>query len=68
MQEESKQVSLKEGEESSEDKGDDEKQKSEIDEFAVGKGLGNSLKMLRQRGLLGKQLIRGRNMDRTLEA
>ncbi len=41
---------------------------NEIDELIVGKGLGNCLKVLRERGVLGKGLIRGRNMDRTLTA
>ena len=38
-----------------------------IDETIVGKGLGNALKVLRERGLLGKGLVRGRNMDKTVE-
>ena len=42
--------------------------KNEIDETIVGKGIGNALKVLRDRGLLGKHaLVRGRNTDRTLE-
>ena len=38
-----------------------------IDELIVGKGLGNALKVLRERGILGKGLIRGRNMDKSVE-
>jgi len=38
-----------------------------IEETIVGKGLGNALKVLRERGLLGKSLVRGRNMDKTVE-
>ena len=45
-----------------------EDDKNEIEETLVGKGLGNCLKVLRDRGLLGKQLVRGRNLDRTLES
>ena len=47
---------------------DDVDGKNEIDEAIVGKGIGNALKVLRDRGLLGKHdLIKGRNTDRTLE-
>ena len=43
-------------------------EKNQIDETIVGKGIGNALKVLRNRGLLGKHdLIKGRNTDRTLE-
>ena len=46
----------------------EESDKNEIDEMIVGKGIGNALKVLRDRGLLGKHaLVRGRNTDRTLE-
>ena len=47
---------------------DEDDEKNEIDETLVGKGIGNCLKVLRDRGLLGKQLVRGRNMDQTLES
>ena len=47
---------------------EEESDKNEIDEMIVGKGIGNALKVLRDRGLLGKHaLVRGRNTDRTLE-
>lgn len=46
---------------------EDEEEENVIDEIIVGKGLGNALKVLRDRGILGKTHIRGRNMDKTLE-
>ena len=53
---------------SDEDDSGNESEKNEIDETIVGKGIGNALKVLRDRGLLGKHaLVRGRNTDRTLE-
>ena len=53
---------------SGEDNSENESEKNEIDETIVGKGIGNALKVLRDRGLLGKHaLVRGRNTDRTLE-
>ena len=53
---------------SDEDDSENESEKNEIDETIVGKGIGNALKVLRDRGLLGKHaLVRGRNTDRTLE-
>ena len=60
--EESKQQNTERSAESEDD------ETNEIDEKLVGKGLGNCLQVLRARGLLGKQLVRGRNMDRTLES
>ena len=47
---------------------DDADEKVEINEQLVGKGIGNALKVLRERGMLGKQFIRGRNMDQSLES
>ena len=53
---------------SDKDDSENESEKNEIDETIVGKGIGNALKVLRDRGLLGKHaLVRGRNTDRTLE-
>ena len=63
--EDSKQVDGDEAEGSAES---DEDEKNEIDEKLVGKGLGNCLQVLRARGILGKQLVRGRNKDQTLES
>ena len=55
-------------EEGNAEEADGDSEKNEIDEMIVGKGLGNALKVLRDRGLLGKHaLVRGRNTDRTLE-
>ena len=57
-----------EGSQISEEGDGEESDKNEIDEMIVGKGIGNALKVLRDRGLLGKHaLVRGRNTDRTLE-
>ena len=47
---------------------DAEDDKNEIEEMLVGKGLGNCLKVLRDRGVLGKQFVRGRNLDQTLQS
>lgn len=47
---------------------DDNDEGNAIDEVLVGKGLGNCLNVLRKRGVLGKGIVRGRNMDRTLES
>ena len=60
MQEESKQINTVPADISDEEGG--------IDEMLVGKGIGNALKVLRERGALGKNLVRGRNMDKTVES
>ena len=66
IQEETKQV-IKTTNDIVDNDSQDEEDQNEIDEIIVGKGLGNTLKVLRNRGILGKQLVRGRNMDSTLE-
>lgn len=67
VQEENKQVGKKAENEGDDSQVEDEEEENVIDEIIVGKGLGNALKVLRDRGILGKTHIRGRNMDKTLE-
>jgi hypothetical protein len=38
-----------------------------LEETVVGKGIGNALKVFRERGLLGRDLTKGRNKDKTLK-
>lgn len=38
-----------------------------MEETIVGKGIGNALKVFRERGLLGRDLIKGRTKDKTME-
>ena len=65
VKEETKQI-VKDGEIAEAASDEEEDEKNAIDEVLVSKGLGNALKVLRDRGLLGKQMTRGRNMDRTM--
>lgn len=38
-----------------------------MDETIVGKGVGNALKVFRQRGMLGRDFVKGRTLDKTLD-
>ena len=37
-----------------------------LEEMVIGKGIGNALKIMRERGLLGRDTVRGRTKDETL--
>ena len=41
--------------------------KNMLDELLVGKGIGNALKVMRTRGVLGVSKIKGRNLDKSCE-
>jgi len=47
--------------------GKDEDQDVGIEETVIGKGIGNALKVFRERGMLGRDFHRGRTLDKTLE-
>ena len=38
-----------------------------LNEIVIGKGIGNALKVFRERGMLGRDFHRGRTLDKTLE-
>ena len=42
--------------------------KNVLDELLIGKGIGNALKVMRERGSLGKTQVKGRNLDQSTEA
>lgn len=43
-----------------------EVEQSGLEETIVGKGIGNALKVFRERGLLGRDQIKGRTKDKTM--
>jgi len=45
----------------------DDEDRNELNETVIGKGIGNALKVFRERGLLGKSSFKGRNLDTSLE-
>ena len=53
-----------ESEEAEENSGE----KNILDELIVGKGIGNALKVMRTRGVLGVSKIKGRNLDQSCES
>jgi len=55
--------------ESGVDEQDNDEEKNDIlDETTIGKGIGNALKVMRNRGLLGKTHVKGRNLDPSTES
>ena len=38
-----------------------------LNEIVIGKGIGNALKVFRERGMLGRDFHHGRTLDKTLE-
>jgi len=42
--------------------------KNVLDERIIGKGIGNALKVMRDRGVLGKTQVKGRNLDPSTES
>jgi hypothetical protein len=38
-----------------------------LEETIIGKGLGNALKVFRERGMLGRDMTKGRNKDKTVK-
>ena len=42
--------------------------KNVLDEMIIGKGIGNALKVMRDRGVLGKTQVKGRNLDPSTES
>ena len=47
----------------SEEAEENTREKNVLDELIVGKGIGNALKVMRTRGVLGVSKIKGRNLD-----
>jgi len=45
-----------------------EEDKNVLDEMVIGKGIGNALKVMRNRGVLGKTQVKGRNLDPSTES